>query len=376
MIRWKYVLKSEAMDVLGNTAISTNRQNFKHNNLTVFIKSLEFKSDALHITWRNETYEQCKTYHQEVEDVFSESKETKYLASAMSVQETKSIFHAMWLRDNDQGSLSRHPINGQRLFNLIDDVPDDLYIKNARIFLVDQDNHSLSNQVVHVCFGGDAGKYLFEADYDAWWLWKHDYCNNKVNLCSSTKSWNADKRSRATESINPKQQRTTWVNDNGFSDLHRFVEPDRQLWDKRFFQDEFNEEADCGFRNGLKFHDYKTLVAVDNLWKRNRTESEHYGNCSIRDKIQNVKVATDQNQFRPLLSFLEDFVRYGFTLIDGLPIIEGSILQLPALFGGYVRETNYGSLFDVRVEKNPNNLAFTNLAVTPHTSPSPSPLPR
>jgi len=30
---------------------------------------------------------------------------------------------------------------------------------------------------------------------------------------------------------------------------------------------------------------------------------------------------------------------------------------------GYVRETNYGPLFEVRTEVNPNNLAFTNLGL-------------
>ncbi len=43
---------------------------------------------------------------------------------------------------------------------------------------------------------------------------------------------------------------------------------------------------------------------------------------------------------------------------------------------GYVRETNYGRLFDVRVEATPANLAFTGLPISPHTdNPYRDPVP-
>ena len=37
------------------------------------------------------------------------------------------------------------------------------------------------------------------------------------------------------------------------------------------------------------------------------------------------------------------------------------MLDIVATFG-FVRETNYGELFDVRIEPDPSNLAFTGLA--------------
>ena len=43
---------------------------------------------------------------------------------------------------------------------------------------------------------------------------------------------------------------------------------------------------------------------------------------------------------------------------------------------GYLRETNYGEVFDVRVELSPSNLAFTGLAIGPHTdNPYRDPVP-
>lgn len=48
----------------------------------------------------------------------------------------------------------------------------------------------------------------------------------------------------------------------------------------------------------------------------------------------------------------------------------------PVASFGYIRETNYGRLFDVRVEATPANLADTSLAIGPHTdNPYRDPVP-
>ena len=63
---------------------------------------------------------------------------------------------------------------------------------------------------------------------------------------------------------------------------------------------------------------------------------------------------------------LEDVLRRGFVLLHDVPAEPGMVLEVAASFG-FVRETNYGRLFDVRVEPEPGNLAFTNRAILPHT---------
>jgi gamma-butyrobetaine dioxygenase len=63
---------------------------------------------------------------------------------------------------------------------------------------------------------------------------------------------------------------------------------------------------------------------------------------------------------------LEAVLRVGFVLLSGVPAVSGRVLEVAASFG-YVRETNYGRLFDVRVEPAPGNLAFTSRAIRPHT---------
>jgi gamma-butyrobetaine dioxygenase len=72
---------------------------------------------------------------------------------------------------------------------------------------------------------------------------------------------------------------------------------------------------------------------------------------------------------------LEAMLRLGFVLLSGVPAEPGRVLEVAASFG-YVRETNYGRLFDVRVEPIPGNLAFTSRAIRPHTdNPYRDPVP-
>ena len=52
-------------------------------------------------------------------------------------------------------------------------------------------------------------------------------------------------------------------------------------------------------------------------------------------------------------------------LLDAVPCEEGQVLQVIEQFG-YVRETNYGPLFEVRTRVDPNNLAYTNLGLGCH----------
>jgi gamma-butyrobetaine dioxygenase len=63
---------------------------------------------------------------------------------------------------------------------------------------------------------------------------------------------------------------------------------------------------------------------------------------------------------------LDAVLRWGFVLLHDVPAEPGLVLEVAASFG-FVRETNYGRLFDVRVEPRPGNLAFTSRRILPHT---------
>jgi gamma-butyrobetaine dioxygenase len=72
---------------------------------------------------------------------------------------------------------------------------------------------------------------------------------------------------------------------------------------------------------------------------------------------------------------LDSVARLGFALLRHVPLREGQVTEVAESFG-HVRETNYGRIFEVRVEENPNNLAFTGERITPHTdNPYRDPVP-
>jgi gamma-butyrobetaine dioxygenase len=65
----------------------------------------------------------------------------------------------------------------------------------------------------------------------------------------------------------------------------------------------------------------------------------------------------------------------GLILLCDVPTEPGTVLAVAASMG-YVRETNYGRLFDVRVEAAPANLAYTSRPIAPHTdNPYRDPVP-
>ncbi|MEA3185228.1 MAG: gamma-butyrobetaine dioxygenase [Ilumatobacteraceae bacterium] len=72
---------------------------------------------------------------------------------------------------------------------------------------------------------------------------------------------------------------------------------------------------------------------------------------------------------------LSALLRTGLLLVRGVPAEPDMVLAVARSFA-HVRTTNYGDLFDVRVEAQPVNLAFTGRAIAPHTdNPYREPVP-
>ncbi|HEY5663165.1 MAG TPA: TauD/TfdA family dioxygenase [Ilumatobacter sp.] len=61
-----------------------------------------------------------------------------------------------------------------------------------------------------------------------------------------------------------------------------------------------------------------------------------------------------------------DVVTMGVAFVGGVPVDDGEVLRFASRLG-FVRETNYGRLFDVRAEPDAGNLAYTPLALPLHT---------
>jgi gamma-butyrobetaine dioxygenase len=76
-----------------------------------------------------------------------------------------------------------------------------------------------------------------------------------------------------------------------------------------------------------------------------------------------------------LLACLRQFLSRGFVILDNTPTARESILAIGRRFG-FVRETNFGQLFEVYTRPVRNDLAYTSVALSPHTdNPYRDPVP-
>ena len=83
-------------------------------------------------------------------------------------------------------------------------------------------------------------------------------------------------------------------------------------------------------------------------------------------------MCNDETSKLDILRLIRDV---GFVVLENVPTKEGQVLKVISELG-YTRETNYGALFEVRTEVNPNNLAYTNMGLGSHTdNPYRDPVP-
>ena len=72
---------------------------------------------------------------------------------------------------------------------------------------------------------------------------------------------------------------------------------------------------------------------------------------------------------------LVSFYKYGFVIIKNIPTSKNYIVEFANSIGS-VRRTNFGEYFDVKSKPDPNDLAYTSLALAPHTdNPYRNPVP-
>ena len=98
-------------------------------------------------------------------------------------------------------------------------------------------------------------------------------------------------------------------------------------------------------------------------------------NCSEQNHLAFADYQTLKNSKKDLHTWLCHIRDYGYGLLENVPTEPETVLQVVELFG-YVRNTNYGKLFEVRAEPDPANLAFTKLGIGMHTdNPYRDPVP-
>jgi len=116
--------------------------------------------------------------------------------------------------------------------------------------------------------------------------------------------------------------------------------------------------------------------ALDAASRAERQRPAQLWDKSLAQRLPTANYRDVATSERALAGWLADVRDYGFALLTDVPTEPGMVLQVIALFG-YVRETNYGKLFDVVSVEKPTNLAFTGLALGNHTdNPYRDPVPQ
>jgi gamma-butyrobetaine dioxygenase len=78
---------------------------------------------------------------------------------------------------------------------------------------------------------------------------------------------------------------------------------------------------------------------------------------------------------KEMYELLKSFYEYGFVIIKNVPIQNNYIVQFANSIGS-IRPTNFGEYFNVKSVLKPNDLAYTSLALSPHTdNPYRKPVP-
>jgi len=92
-------------------------------------------------------------------------------------------------------------------------------------------------------------------------------------------------------------------------------------------------------------------------------------------EIKNFKYQENFFESKEMYDLLISFYNYGFVIIKDIPTHDNFIVKFANSIGS-VRRTNFGEYFNVRSKTDPNDLAYTSLALAPHTdNPYRKPVP-
>ncbi len=121
-------------------------------------------------------------------------------------------------------------------------------------------------------------------------------------------------------------------------------------------------------------------LSIDNLLKE-------FSNNNFVKFIEKVEWDSSLNNFnnfefkenffekKEMYNALISFYKYGFVIFKKVPTKNNFLINFANSIGS-VRRTNFGEFFNVRSKPNPNDLAYTSLALAPHTdNPYRNPVP-
>ncbi len=134
-----------------------------------------------------------------------------------------------------------------------------------------------------------------------------------------------------------------------------------------------NGHLNINFNDGIKF-DYEIKELFYELNKNLPYENPIFWSSKLKN-IPKTNFRDHMFDTINMYDLLQNFYKYGFVIIKNAPDDEDFLVKFANSIGT-VRPTNFGTTFNVRSEKNYNDLAYTNHHIAAHTdNPYRKPVP-
>ena len=137
-----------------------------------------------------------------------------------------------------------------------------------------------------------------------------------------------------------------------------------------------NDVLELTFNDGVtsKFKISKLLAEFLDSENLLNTVKQTHWDSSLQNK-PTYQFKENFYKSKELYELLKSFYEYGFVIIKNVPTQNNYIVQFANSLGN-IRPTNFGEYFNVISVPNPNDLAYTSLALSPHTdNPYRKPIP-
>ena len=134
-----------------------------------------------------------------------------------------------------------------------------------------------------------------------------------------------------------------------------------------------NGHLNIEFTDGIKFK-YQVNELLYELNKKEPIEKIFLWDSKLKKKPL-ATYKKDIFETQEMFNILQKFYKYGFVIFKNVPVKDNYILKFANSIGT-VRPTNFGESFSVKSVPKPNDLAYTSIALTPHTdNPYRKPVP-
>ncbi|RED48571.1 2-trimethylaminoethylphosphonate dioxygenase [Aestuariispira insulae] len=175
-----------------------------------------------------------------------------------------------------------------------------------------------------------------------------------------------------------------WLRDNDRGQSARHADNDQRLFDITELPDDLSIEGavvtddhlDVAFAADGHVARFPVSWLFDNRYDReHETVLPDLWGAHLKTSLPVFDFSRVLEDDRTRMAWLQAVRDQGFGILENVPCEEGMVCRAAEIFG-YVRETNYGRLFEVRSEENPVNLAYTGLGLNVHTdNPYRDPVP-